>query len=94
MSKKYLEIRDLKVSFNTFEGVKNILDLEHLEIDKGQTLGLVGESGSGKSVLALALLKLLPMPPAIIESGQIFFKGKDLLLASEKEMRQIRGKDI
>lgn len=94
MQEKYLEIKDLKVSFNTFEGIKNVLDIEYLKIDKGETLGLVGESGSGKSVLALSILKLLPMPPAIIESGKILYKGEDILLNNEKEMRQIRGKGI
>ncbi|AYO29762.1 ABC transporter ATP-binding protein [Biomaibacter acetigenes] len=90
----YFEIKDLKVGFKTFEGIKKVLDLEFLSICKGETFGLVGESGSGKSVLALTILGLLPIPPGIIESGQILYGGEDLLKKREEEMRKIRGKKI
>ena len=90
----YLEIENLRVSFKTFEGTKNVLDLEYIGIDKGETFGLVGESGAGKSVLALTLLKLLPMPPGIIENGKIIFDGQDLLDKSEGEMRRLRGRKM
>ena len=52
---RYLEIEKLRLSFKTFEGTRNVLDLEYIGIDKGETFGLVGESGTGKSVLALSL---------------------------------------
>lgn len=91
---EYFKINNLKVGFKTFEGIKNVLDLEFLEIKKGETFGLVGESGSGKSVLAYTILKLLSIPPGIIESGQILFNGEDLLKKKEVEMRDIRGKKI
>ncbi|MEW9082489.1 ABC transporter ATP-binding protein [Caldanaerobacter subterraneus] len=90
----YFEIRDLKVSFKTFEGVKRVIDLDSLDINKGETFGLVGESGTGKSVLAMTILRLLPMPPAIIESGQIFFDGEELLSKKEDELRKFRGRRI
>ncbi|WP_422444964.1 ABC transporter ATP-binding protein [Thermoanaerobacterium sp. DL9XJH110] len=90
----YFEIKDLKISFRTFEGIKKVLELESMNINKGETFGLVGESGSGKSVLALTILGLLPVPPGIIESGQIIFGGEDLLKKREDEMRKIRGKKI
>ena len=90
----YFRIDDLRVDFKTFEGEKKVLDIGRLEIEKGQTYGLVGESGSGKTVLALAILRLLPVPPGIIRSGQILFKGEDLLLKKESQMRGIRGKSI
>jgi len=90
----YYEIKDLKVGFDTFEGFKRTLDIEHLQIYRGETFGLVGESGAGKSVLALTSLKLLPIPPGVIESGQIFLNGEDILSKDEKEIRQIRGKKI
>jgi oligopeptide/dipeptide ABC transporter ATP-binding protein len=90
----YFEIKDLKISFRTFEGIKKVLELESMNINKGETFGLVGESGSGKSVLALTILGLLPVPPGIIESGQILFGGEDLLKKREDEMRKIRGKKI
>jgi microcin C transport system ATP-binding protein len=60
----------------------------------GETVALVGESGSGKSVSALSVLKLLPYPSAHHPSGRIMFKGKDLIQASDDEMRQVRGNDI
>lgn len=90
----YFTINNLKVNFKTFEGIKKVINLEHLNIAKGESFGLVGESGAGKSVLALAILKLLPVPPAIIESGQILFKGEDLLAKNEREMQKIRGREI
>ena len=90
----YFEIKNLKINYNTFEGKKNILDIEHLKIEKGKTYGLVGESGAGKTVLALTILGLLATPPGEIESGQIYFDGEELLSKKEEEMRHIRGKKI
>lgn len=65
----------------------------HLAIGEGEILGLVGESGSGKSTIALALLRLLGHKGAKI-SGEILFQGRDLLRLREREMREIRGRDI
>ena len=64
-----------------------------LTVRRGETIGLVGESGSGKSTIALALLRLLAMKRGVT-TGQILFKGRDLLAASEKEMERLRGKEI
>ena len=91
---EYFCIKDLNVSFRSFEGIKNVIDISSLIINKGETLGLVGESGAGKSVLALTILKLLPIPPAIIKGGQVNFKGEDLLKKNENEIRGLRGKEI
>ena len=90
----YLEIKDLKVGFRSYDGLKRILDIKELYIDKGSAYGLVGESGSGKSVLAMTLFRLLTMPPGVIESGSILLDGKDLLKMSEKEMENIRGRKM
>jgi peptide/nickel transport system ATP-binding protein len=65
-----------------------------LAIDEGETLGVVGESGSGKSVTAFSVMRLLPMPPAKIVAGELLFRGRDLLKASDAEMRAIRAKEI
>lgn len=92
--KKYFEINNLKVNYKTFEGTKNVLDIDHIGIEKGKTYGLVGESGAGKTVLALTILKLLAMPPGEITSGEINLDGENLLNKSESKMRQIRGKKI
>ena len=75
----YFEINGLVVKHKSYEGVKTVLDIDHLEIRKGETYGLVGESGQGKTVLALAIQQLLATPPGIIEKGEILLDGEDLL---------------
>jgi oligopeptide/dipeptide ABC transporter ATP-binding protein len=92
--KPVLEIKDLKIEFGTFEGTSHVLDGIHLTLGRGDTLGLVGETGCGKSITAKAILRLLPVPPARIVSGEILFEGEDLLGKSEEEMKKIRGKRI
>ncbi len=90
----YFRISDLRVSFRSFEGTKTVLDIDHIAIEKGKTFGLVGESGAGKTVLALAIQKLLPCPPGIVERGKIILDGRNLLERTEAEMRRIRGRKI
>ena len=89
-----LEIRNLKIEFESFEGISHVLEDIHLTLGRGETLGLVGETGCGKSITAKAILRLLPIPPARIVSGNILFQGEDLLGKSEEEMKEIRGKQI
>ena len=90
----YFKIKNLKVSFKTSGEVKNVLNINNINLYKGETLGIVGESGAGKSVLAMTILRILPSPPAFIESGEIIFKGQNLLSLEEKEMQRIRGREI
>ncbi len=90
----YFRISDLRVSFRSFEGTKTVLDIDHIAIEKGKTFGLVGESGAGKTVLALAIQKLLPCPPGIVERGKIILDGRNLLERTEAEMRRIRGRKL
>ena len=85
-----LDVRDLSVAF----GKTLAVDQVSFSIRRGQCVALVGESGSGKSVSALSVLKLLPYPAASHPSGTIHFKGRELLRAGEREMREIRGNDI
>src|SRR6267154_1166217 len=85
-----LDVRDLSVAF----GASLAVDRISFSIKRGECVALVGESGSGKSVSALSVLKLLPYPTASHPSGTIHFKGRELLNASEREMREIRGNDI
>jgi peptide/nickel transport system ATP-binding protein len=94
MPQRLLEIRGLKTHFATDEGMVHAVDGVDLTIDEGETLGVVGESGSGKSVTAFSVMRLLPMPPARIVAGEILFRGRDLLKASDSEMRAIRAKEI
>jgi len=94
VSEPLLSIEDLRVHFHTDAGVVKAVDGVSWSIAAGETLGIVGESGSGKSVSALAVMGLVEVPPARYESGRILFKGRDLLVADEKERRAIRGKEI
>ncbi len=86
-----LAIRDYRLVFDGFEGTAHVLDGIDLELGAGETLGVVGETGCGKSVLAKSVLRLLPVPPARVVSGAIRFEGVDILAASDREMRAIRG---
>ena len=88
-----LEVRDLQVHFRTATGVNRAVDGLSFDIAEGEALAVVGESGCGKSVTSMAILRLLPTPPGKI-AGQINFRGKDLLKASEKQMRRLRGGEI
>ncbi|MDB5554600.1 MAG: transporter related [Rhizobium sp.] len=94
MTEPLLSVRDLSVAFH--QGGKTSVAVDHVSFDiaKGEIVGLVGESGSGKSVTANSVLKLLPYPSASHPSGEILFKGKDLLRASPEELRHVRGNDI
>jgi len=93
-TEELIEINDLRTQFFTEEGVVKAVDGVALKIPKGEALGLLGESGCGKSMTALSILRLIPDPPGKIVSGQIRFKGRDLLQLSEKEMRHVRGGEI
>jgi len=88
-----LEVSHLTTVFDLPSGPAKAVDDLSFEIHAGETLGLVGESGSGKSVTALSLLRLV-QPPGRIASGQIRFKGRDLLTLPESEMRKVRGAEI
>src|SRR5215211_7413162 len=89
-----LSVRDLSVAFR--QGGRDTLAVDRISFDVAprETVAIVGESGSGKSVSALSVLKLLPYPAAHHPSGTILFKGRDLMRASENEMRRVRGDDI
>ena len=88
-----LEITDLKVHFDTDDGLVRAVDGISYTVDRGQTLGIVGESGSGKSVSSLTVMGLSRSRNAHI-SGSIKFDGKELLSASDDDLREIRGDDI
>jgi len=91
---RLLEVNNLKVYFDTDNGTVKAVDDISFHIDKGETLAVVGESGSGKSVTSLAVMRLLPTPPARFAGGEIKFAGRDIMKFSEREMRKIRGNDI
>jgi oligopeptide/dipeptide ABC transporter ATP-binding protein len=88
-----VSVEDLRVAFHTDAGVVKAVDGVSWSVAPGETLAIVGESGSGKSVSALTLMGLVPQPPAKI-TGKILFRGRDLLTASDDELRSLRGRDI
>jgi len=88
-----LEVADLRVHFETEDGLVKAVDGISYTVDRGQTLGIVGESGSGKSVSSLTVMGLTRARSARI-TGTVRFNGKDLLGASDDELRTIRGDDI
>lgn len=91
----YFEVKNLVVKHKTYQGDKTILDIDHFQIEKGETFGIVGESGQGKTVLSLTIQQLLQCPPGIIEQGEILLDGENLLSFSQKQMqKRIRGKKI
>jgi peptide/nickel transport system ATP-binding protein len=89
-----LEVRDLKVHFNTEDGMVKAVDGVSYDVEAGRALGIVGESGSGKSVSSLTVMGLTRFAGNAEISGSVRFDGKDLLAASDEEMRRIRGNDI
>jgi microcin C transport system ATP-binding protein len=86
-----LDVRELSVAFAQGGVAQSVVDRVSFTLAKGEALALVGESGSGKSVTALSLARLLPYPTASHPSGEILFKGKDVLKMSERELRAMRG---
>lgn len=93
MTDNILEIKNLHVSFNTYNGKVQAVRGVNIALKKGETLAIVGESGSGKSVTVRSVMQLLANNTNY-DQGEIFFEGEDLLLKSDKEMQAIRGQKI
>lgn len=100
MSATILDVRNLKVEFDTANGVIKAVDGISFQVQRGRTLGIVGESGSGKSVTSLAVMGLVPNPPGRISQGEILFSEKsddppvNLCQVSQKQMQAYRGGKI
>ncbi len=90
----FLEINDLVVEYFTREQTVHAVNGVSLKLEKGKTLGLVGETGAGKTSICKSILRILPDVGARIAGGSIRLEGVDLTSATEKEMREIRGKKI
>jgi dipeptide transport system ATP-binding protein len=88
-----LDIQNLSVQFPTQGGIMRAVDGVSLTLDEGEVLGVVGESGSGKSVTMLALMGLVPYPGRV-QADRLAFGGRDLLTISDRERRQLTGKDV
>lgn len=89
-----LEIKDLRLNFTTFDGVSKVLAGVNLKMYDGDVLGLVGETGCGKTMTALSIPRLIPCPPGEIVGGQVLFEGQDVLQMSEKEIQELRAKEL
>lgn len=88
---KLLDVRDLCVSYMTYEGKLKVVDGLNLEVRHGEKVGLVGETGCGKTTTMRAIMGILPKPAGQVDSGEIFFKGKDIYKMKKKEIQNIRG---
>ena len=91
---KLLEIKNLSVVYSADGGTVEAVNNLHLELNRGETLGIVGETGAGKTTTALSILRLIPDPPGEIIGGEIIFNGEDLLKHSIRDMESIRGNSI
>jgi oligopeptide/dipeptide ABC transporter ATP-binding protein len=93
MAEPLLEVKDLKVSFRTEDGVVKAVDGVSFAVDQGEVLGIVGESGSGKSVTMMSVLRLINDPNMQVE-GEVIYKGRDLMTLHKDEMQEVRGDEI
>ena len=89
-----LEIKDLAVQFKVYGGALKVLDGVNFHVNTGEKVGLVGETGCGKTTTMKSILRILPMPPAMITGGEIYFKGEDLLKLKIDQMLKVRGNGI
>lgn len=93
-SNAILDVKDLRVSFDTYAGEVKAVRGVSFHVNKGEALAIVGESGCGKSVTAQSTMKLIPMPPGKIKGGSVKFNGKELTKLTDKQMESIRGSEI
>ena len=94
MTNEQLAIKDLHIRYITDDDTIYAVNGINLSLKTGESLGIVGETGAGKTTTALSILGLLPKPSGQVKSGSIIFEGQDLVQATEKELRQIRGNRI
>lgn len=94
ISKKLLDVRDLRVEFDTYGGVVQAVRGVSFGVEQGKTLAIVGESGCGKSVTVQSLMGLIPKPPGRVTSGTATIDGKSLFGISDEELNKIRGREI
>ncbi|MBE5775618.1 MAG: ABC transporter ATP-binding protein, partial [Clostridiales bacterium] len=91
---KLLEVKDLVIRYITEDSVIEAVNGVSFDIEEGETMGLVGETGAGKTTTCLGIMSLLSSTTGEIASGEILFRGEDLLKKQERELRRIRGASI
>ena len=89
-----LDLQNLKVRFETEDGIVYAVNGMDLKLEKGKAIGLVGETGAGKTTTALALLRLVPDPPGVVECDKLELNGQDVLGMGIHDLEKVRGKDI
>ncbi|MBE6962265.1 MAG: ABC transporter ATP-binding protein [Ruminococcaceae bacterium] len=89
-----LDIRNLTIHYVMEDATVEAVNGIDIQLEKGKILGIVGETGAGKTSVCLSILNLIPDPPGVIKSGEIYINGKNILTASPKEMNRIRGKEV
>lgn len=94
MSEMIVDIRDLYVNFNIYEGVTRVLNGVNFRVAKGQKVGLIGEAGCGKTTTVKSIMKILQMPPAEIVGGEIYLEGLDVLKMSQRDLQMMRRKTV
>jgi peptide/nickel transport system ATP-binding protein len=93
-NESFLSVKNLTVEYTSEGRVIHAVNDVSFELKKGQTIGLVGETGAGKTTIAKSILSILPVPPARVQNGEIWFEGEDLLSMNESKLRTIRGAKI
>lgn len=94
MSDELVDIRDLHVHFSLYEGVTKVLNGVNFRVARGEKVGLIGEAGCGKTTTVKSIMKILPIPPAVIAGGEIFLEGNDVLKMSKQELQMMRRKTV
>jgi peptide/nickel transport system ATP-binding protein len=93
-NKYVLEVENLVVHYETYDGVVQAVNGSELRIERGKTLGLVGETGAGKTTAALSVLRLIQEPPGKIKNGRIMLDGRDVMSMNHSQLRRMRGKNV
>ena len=94
MKENILDVRDLNISFSSYGRTSKVLNNVNINVLRGERVSLIGQSGSGKTVTMRTIIGTLPTPPAIIESGEIFYENKNLLSLNRIERNKIKGSGI
>jgi len=89
-----IQVKDLKVEYDTDAGVVYAVNGLNFEIEKKHTLGLVGETGAGKTTTALSILNLVPNPPGVITGGEVLLEGKNVFKMTVEELEKLRGNEV